>query len=102
MVGTWEGGRIGGGSEGERYERGLFGLRLKLMKTDIALEDKLRVLIFEFLENGDGKGKGQGVWRTQRAKVRVRPAVLGGREAEVRVGVGRGSYGRGCLMEMEM
>jgi hypothetical protein len=58
----------------------LFGLRLKLMKTDIPLEDKLQVLIFELLENGDGKGKGKGVWRTQRAKVRVRPAVLGGEE----------------------
>ncbi len=50
------------------------------MKTDIPLEDKLQVLIFELLENGDGKGKGKGVWRTQRAKVRVRPAVLGGEE----------------------
>jgi len=73
VVGTWEGGRIGGGSEGGALREGLFGLRLKLMKTDIALEDKLRVLIFELLENGDGKGK--GIWRTQRAKVRIRPAV---------------------------
>ena len=58
----------------------MFGLKLKLMKTNIPLKDRLRVLIFGLLENGDGKGKGQGVWRTQRAKVRVRPAVLGGEE----------------------
>jgi len=58
VVGTWEGGRIGGGSEGERYERGLFGLRLKLMKTDIALKDKLRVLIFELF--GEWRWEGAG------------------------------------------
>ncbi len=69
---------MGGRADRRRYERGSFGLRLKLVKTDIALEDKLQVLIFGLLENGDGKGKGKGGWRTQRAKVRVRPAVLGG------------------------
>jgi len=58
----------------------LFGLKLKLMKTNIPLKDRLQVLIFELLEIGDGKGKGKGKggWRTQRAKVRVRPTVLGG------------------------
>jgi len=38
----------------------LFGLKLKLMKTNIPLKDRLRVLIFGLLENGDGKGKGKG------------------------------------------